>query len=319
MVYELNDGIPIHVTIPTGTTPLVAGTSSDVTFDIDFSTPGIYSLKVYPVLLGDGDTFNDTLQTQITSIASAVPSYSCTFDQSTGDYLGWNSEDANNDNNTWFPLYYAGLGNTDDFSMIYQVPDAVTTGDDWLYSTCLDLEGGTTYEVSFFYRVGASGGTAYPEKMAFYYGDNQSSSSMTELLHDFGEIYDTDITKYTTAVTPSTSGTYYFGFHAYSDAGNWFVAVDDFEIQLQTSLENTFNASEVIIYPNPSTGSFTIDTDFENIIRVEVLDLTGKSIANYSNPRSRQTFDISHCSNGIYFIKIYANNEIVTQRICINK
>lgn len=83
--------------------------------------------------------------------------------------------------------------------------------------------------------------------------------------------------------------------------------------------------SNISLFPNPNTGSFTVDmtrvnADDANIL---VIDMLGKVVANTNtfstaaNPV--QTIDLNNAANGIYFVRITADGVTVTSKISVAK
>ncbi len=66
----------------------------------------------------------------------------------------------------------------------------------------------------------------------------------------------------------------------------------------------------VSIFPNPTTDQLNI-IGISSIEKVEIYNLSGMFQAAYLN---KSTIDISNLSEGIYFVKIYAENGISTQK-----
>ena len=73
-----------------------------------------------------------------------------------------------------------------------------------------------------------------------------------------------------------------------------------------------------IIYPNPTTNSFTILSK-ENIENITIYDYSGKLVFE-SNNRNISVVNLpTSLSNGIYFVRLKANNQIKTAKIIIDK
>ena len=64
----------------------------------------------------------------------------------------------------------------------------------------------------------------------------------------------------------------------------------------------------ISIYPNPSNGIFTIET--EGVYEITITDISGKTIQQLTINNEQLTIDISTEASGIYFLKLQ-NNEIV--------
>ena len=76
-------------------------------------------------------------------------------------------------------------------------------------------------------------------------------------------------------------------------------------------LENP-STSEYNIYPNPSSGNFTVIG--ENIERIDVFSLSGELIKSINHSSS---IDMSSSPKGIYIVKIVSDKEIKMKRIVI--
>jgi len=73
------------------------------------------------------------------------------------------------------------------------------------------------------------------------------------------------------------------------------------------------------IFPNPANNSVIIKGDGLN--RVEFYDLQGRKLAEYSNIKDHlQINDLSRFESGVYFVKMYSeNNQMATKRLIITK
>jgi hypothetical protein len=74
--------------------------------------------------------------------------------------------------------------------------------------------------------------------------------------------------------------------------------------------ENT--VSDIAIYPNPTTGELRMENGELRINNVEIYDIYGRNVSQFSILHSPFSINISHLASGIYFIKIITEtNEIV--------
>ncbi|PCJ28315.1 MAG: hypothetical protein COA97_01395 [Flavobacteriales bacterium] len=79
--------------------------------------------------------------------------------------------------------------------------------------------------------------------------------------------------------------------------------------------ENTLIENEVIVYPNPNNGTFTIEaSNLENSV-LEIYNLTGQLVSQTTLQNNTKTIDISKQANGLYLLKITSNQQVVTRRI----
>jgi Secretion system C-terminal sorting domain/CUB domain len=76
---------------------------------------------------------------------------------------------------------------------------------------------------------------------------------------------------------------------------------------------NSFNASNYIIYPNPATVAILINIQNinEKIDSIHINDILGKSILKISNISSKQqSIDVSNLSKGVYFVEIITESKL---------
>ncbi|OYT17640.1 MAG: hypothetical protein B7C24_01660 [Bacteroidetes bacterium 4572_77] len=144
-----------------------------------------------------------------------------------------------------------------------------------------------------------------PEITLSGYG-TQTATGGTSVFYDVNETPDPGIL-YTIELA---------GFETIND----YVIVDEDEIvvidMISTSIFETQN-KPISIYPNPSNGSFTIKnlTDIQNLISIDITDITGKRIQSNQYSLLKEQCIIE--KSGIYFIKIQTENQIFSEKIII--
>lgn len=106
----------------------------------------------------------------------------------------------------------------------------VDPANDWFFTPGLNLEGGKTYRVSYDY----AGYSGYQEKLKVAYGTAPSASAMTQVIVDHGQ-FPGGIYSAANNFTPATTGVYYLGWHAYSNADQYLLDVDNILIVGQCS------------------------------------------------------------------------------------
>jgi Cleaved Adhesin Domain. len=68
---------------------------------------------------------------------------------------------------------------------------------------------------------------------------------------------------------------------------------------------NEPNSEKMMIYPNPTTGKVTVESNSETIKCIYILDVAGKVIDGLDNiNRNKTEIDLTGLSKGIYFLKI---------------
>ncbi|MBS1938393.1 MAG: choice-of-anchor J domain-containing protein, partial [Bacteroidetes bacterium] len=110
--------------------------------------------------------------------------------------------------------------------------DANQAKNNWLFTQGLNLTAGTSYRLSYTYLT-----STYTEKLEVKYGTAATVAGMTALLFDHGAftspVYATKVVDF----TPTATGIFYVGFHAYSDADEDFILVDDISVKLTPTCE----------------------------------------------------------------------------------
>lgn len=94
-----------------------------------------------------------------------------------------------------------------------------------------------------------------------------------------------------------------------------------FNLIQQTLNSESFSENSIYVYPNPSNGIFTLVSGSNEIDEIKVFDVTGKVIMSkkeFSSSDSQIFIDITSASQGIYFLKITANNQSIVKRIIKN-
>ena len=108
-----------------------------------------------------------------------------------------------------------------------------------------------------------------------------------------------------------------FVFHSDWTVVREGVIIDDFIIDGTLSSES-FIMQDVSIYPNPTSGFFTISYGSLNPTKVEVFDVTGKNILTLDANAladSQTQINIEKAATGVYFVKISNDNNQIVKRI----
>jgi hypothetical protein len=114
--------------------------------------------------------------------------------------------------------------------------------DDWFFSPGINLEEGKTYRLNFSYFSDGAGAT---DKLEVKSGFGQEAGSMTGgAIWQDQNIQTTSYTEGNATLTPATSGTFYFGWHCFSDAGMGSLFVDDVRIVLASVAWNGSSSDE---------------------------------------------------------------------------
>lgn len=175
-----------------------------------------------------GNTTNSTVaQVTFTNATVSTFPHVQNFDGSSSLPCGWSVANVNNDGNTW------NIGTTNSRSAPNNVTytyNASVAANDWLFSAPLQLVGGTTYRVRFWQRVRSA---TYPENLEVRWGSSASAAGMTSAaIYSGTGLTNTTYTERTGTFTPASSGVYYVGWRAFSNANMWDINIDDVTIDV---------------------------------------------------------------------------------------
>lgn len=207
--------------------------------------------------------------------------------------------------NEWMVVEYPSVNFTSNTLYQYNYENASNT---WFFTQGINLNAGTQYTIS--YRYGNLGQTL--GKLKVSYGIANNANSMVNEIADHPGIVDSTYETHTETFTPTATDTYYFGFHAYSEALNALM-LDD--ISITTALSNVdFTASDFKFYPNPVKDVLTLSY-IQNISNVAVYNLLGQRvIENVINSNTTQV-DMSGLNSGSYLVKVRFENHTKTIKI----
>lgn len=133
--------------------------------------------------------------------------------------------------------------------------------------------------------------------------------------------------KFLTSVMPDNAGNFNAIIVAGINGGNKVTATatdsagntSEFSASAIVSGINDFN-KEILtrIFPNPSTGIFTINVpESETPMSLSIYDNCGKIISTRELQYSTEVIDLSGCAEGIYFIKLIVEGKSYYQKIAI--
>lgn len=72
------------------------------------------------------------------------------------------------------------------------------------------------------------------------------------------------------------------------------------------------------IYPNPTTGIFSIELsdNQSGIVKIQIVNIMGKTVFEQENFKGRE-ISLSNTPAGIYFVRVTLQNQVLTQKIII--
>jgi hypothetical protein len=178
--------------------------------------------------------------------------------------------------------------------------DYADPADAWFFTQGLNLTAGVQYTIS--YRYG-NNSTSYTEKLKVAFGASATSDAMINPIADYPSINDETAHTETLTFTVPSTGVYYFGFNAYSDADQASLYLDDISISdlnLAVS-EVSQKKNEIKLYPNPFTDVLNI-SDSKNVKNISVTDASGRLVKTIANPGS--TIYLNDLKQGMYIVNL---------------
>ena len=106
-------------------------------------------------------------------------------------------------------------------------------------------------------------------------------------------------------------------FQSDESVTNQGAIIDDFLISGVLATDS-FDLNSIAIYPNPSSGIYTITSNNFPIEKIEVYDLTGKIITTENNlqiTNNSSVLNLTDVASGLYFVRITANNQKTIKKI----
>lgn len=217
----------------TNTAPTASTTASGTSATTSAPLSGLTSSTTYYVWVRSVCSTADksvwtTAATFTTACTSVNVPYTLNFDSVTTPALPVCTSAVNSGSgNVWNTSTATGFtGNVLNYT--YNTSNAANT---WFFTQGINLTAGVSYRIKYKYS-NATGTTQYPEKMKISYGTSATAVGMTNLLKDYPVITGGVITSDFVDFTPASTGTYYFGFNAYSAANMNRIYVDDINIDV---------------------------------------------------------------------------------------
>lgn len=118
------------------------------------------------------------------------------------------------------------------------------------------------------------------------------------------------------SVSPTIDVTYYYTVVG-TDTNNCIAtASQSLIVSKCTGFEKTFSdASQINVYPNPSTGVFNVELTSNATKDIQVIDLTGRIIYAEKTSTNKLSLNLNAYPAGIYYLKVNAENAIKTIKL----
>lgn len=163
---------------------------------------------------------------------------------------GWTAENANNDDEEWVSTSSYSNSGPNAMYIGYNENDAMN---DWAFTPEIELTAGVNYLFSFKYRTSSS----FEEKLELKIGSDNTSSTMSTLLIAMDSIQTSTFTDTTVQFTVPATGSYFIGFHGYSEADMFYMVIDDVVLDQACSADFTLGQDTICTQSIPVTPQVT--------------------------------------------------------------
>ncbi len=182
--------------------------------------------------------------------------------------------------------------------------------DDWFISPLLQLGTGSTMSLDVLtgndtwglekYHIMVSTTNNSPNSFTDISGEKEAPNTWTNETFNLGAYDNQEVY---IAVNYTGEDTFYF-------------MIDN--IDVNTTVDSELEeASQLTIYPNPTTGMLRVN-NVEGA-QVQVLNHLGQTVVNIDNANANNAINLSEFSDGTYIVKIIMNDQVATRRIVLTK
>jgi hypothetical protein len=250
--YSFNGGTAVSETY-SGT--LAPGAEAEYTFNTKADISKVrntYTFKAWTAFEGDAMADNDTCTASVMNDGNATVPYTMGFEAT--DYEGsikiYNV--ANDDGkwtmpieSGWFNLAHTGNG------CLFYTYDKNNAADDWAILDPIEVEPGY-YSLKFWY----SSVNNHNERLNVFYGNGNTPADMKTKVVEYSPFNVEDYVESASVIHITEKQVIYFGFHAFSDADENDILVDDISFKKIEASDVDLSVSK-IAYPEDFLRSFS--------------------------------------------------------------
>lgn len=196
-----------------------------------------------------------------------------------------------------------------------------TAYDGWFVFKCMGFSVGQTYNISYWKRTMPG----YNGQLGIFYGSEstQPATLKANVVQAMKPVPDSGMWIKDSVEFKPTSDVVYLGFYGVgTSAGKGTnIGVDDITIMNidPNGVKDIFNDNKVGVYPNPSTGLFTVDMGKTTKSIVEVYNMLGECVAKKEFSEQKNILDLTQLKTGMYSMKVIADNKIAVKQLILTK
>ena len=314
--YSINGGTPVTETIAGPMNPLDTVIYT-FTATANLGTLGTYTIEAYTGLSGDADNSNDTASIVVrsgpTQVSTGSP-FNLGF-ETTDVELGFVTiEDVDADgvgfdlSNTY--THSGGLCARKPYSA-----SLAATTEDYLYTGCIDLVGGTNYVLEYWFKTFTAASVQY--NLESRIGTAAGNASMTQIISTDANPTDSSYHQSLTTFSVPTTGTYFVGLRVYGAGPQESLRIDDIRLSIASSVGEVANSGGVSVYPNPSAGILNLSVKkFENA-NVRVFNVLGEEVYSARLNDINTVLNLENFNSGLYVVKVEGNGFTYNEKVTI--
>ncbi|CAN5436133.1 hypothetical protein BH11BAC2_BH11BAC2_00370 [soil metagenome] len=333
--YSLNNG-PAISDIVSGTMAPLATQNFSFSVPINLSALGTYSLSVWIDYPGDLNLYNDSSSATISIIPGVqglIP-YAEDFQSGVFPPNGWYVVSAGG-GYTWIPIQVTGsAGTITDASFIENFAYNNVAAEDAMTTVSFDLTNAIspllTFDVAYA-RYSSAYSDALRIDISSDCGNSYTPSSYFKAGTDLATVPDqtgswaplaaSDWRNDTLNLSPYTGSEIIVKFVNVNGYGN-NLYIDNINVDAAVGLTSPTISSSIRIFPNPSSGLFTIDAGANGIkeTSLTVTDIQGREV--WSTPSGMEVqsplfIDLRNSPKGVYLLQIRNGNGIQSIRLTV--
>lgn len=191
----------------------------------------------------------------------------------------------------------------------YQRSDT-NAADAWFFTQGVRLEAGVWYAVSYDYMVGNS---QFAESLKVAMGLEPDAASMTTVIEDHPEISVAQVTQNEVEFQVPEDGVYYFGFHAYSDAAQFALFLDNIKVDTSLGVDK-INDIAFAMYPNPADVEIYLEADTK-METIAIYNMLGQTVKQVNSNANQQTINVQDLQSGAYIIEVIAEGKRLSKQL----
>ncbi|WP_428223580.1 T9SS type A sorting domain-containing protein [Flavobacterium sp.] len=185
----------------------------------------------------------------------------------------------------------------------------------WFFTKGINLEQGKKYKVTFDYGNNLANTV---EKLKVAVGTTQNAVDMTTVLVDDPNVTGATLKNGTGTFTAQTTGVYYLGFQAYSDANKFKLYVDNINLIEDTTLSTDDQIThKSVVSPNPFTSQIVVKNEKE-IKQISVYNLLGSEVIKQATQSNQIELTTDFLQNGAYILKVQTEEGTQTFKLFKN-